>query len=122
MRSAMKPVHAAVLGAVLIGAAVIPPGTMADVAIERLIEIARTKANHEAIAAHYEQEAALLRQKAEEHVRLAFLYRRGLEGTHGNGERLAEHCEGLVEKYKAAAEENVELAILHRELAAQAAE
>lgn len=98
------------------------PLALAEVSIETLIETARTKATHEAIAAHYEQDAATLREKAEEHARLALLYARGLEGTHGKGERLSGHCEGLAEKLRAAAEDSIELARLHRELAAQAAE
>lgn len=99
-----------------------PPLALAEVSTETLIETARTKAAHEAIAAHYEQDAATLRAKAEEHARLALLYARGLEGGHGQGERLSEHCQGLAEKLRAAAEDSIELARLHRELAAQSAQ
>lgn len=99
-----------------------PPLALAEVSIETLIETAKTKAAHEAIAAHYEQDAATLRAKAEEHARLALLYARGLEGGHGQGQRLSEHCQGLAEKLRAAAEDSIELARLHRELAAQSAQ
>ena len=55
---------ASMLGAVLIGLTVMQINAVADVSIEQLIETAKTKADHEALASHYEAAAAALQAKA----------------------------------------------------------
>ena len=87
--------------------------------LEQGIESAKTKADHEAIAVLYEQEAKTLQEKAEKHLGLANRY-----GSLGSYETvkggMVEHCNAIARKYQEAAKEYLELAKLHREMAAQA--
>lgn len=87
------------------------------------IETAKTRADYEALAAFYEQEAKSLQAKAEEHKEMGKAYSKigHLSGTAFKAKHnLVQHCDRLVEKYKGAAQENLALAKLHRELAAKA--
>ena len=87
--------------------------------MEEMIQTAKSKADHEAIAARYEAEAKELLVQAESYVRMAKLYT-GMEVGGGKGPELARHCEELRADLRAAAGQNEDLARLHRELAAQA--
>jgi hypothetical protein len=82
------------------------------------IESAKTKADHEALAAFYEQEAKSLQAKAEEHKEMGKAYSKF--GHLKEKQHLVTHCDRLVEKYNGAANESLALAKLHRELAAKA--
>ncbi len=88
------------------------------VSMEQQILNAKTKADHEALAAQYEQEAKELEKKAEEHKEMAKAYSRNpaLEAKHG----LVTHCNRLAEKYAEAAKEDIALAKLHHQLAEKA--
>ena len=82
------------------------------------IESAKTRADHEALAAFYEQEAKTAQAKVEEHKQMAKAY--GKIGHLVEKHNMLQHCDRLVEKYKDVAKENLALAKLHRELAAKA--
>ena len=76
---------------------------------------AKTKADHEALAKHYEQVAREMRQKAEEHQKilkdfLAHPYLYGKLGQYG----YQAHCENLIRVYNEAANMNLEMAKTHR--------
>ncbi|MGH8578761.1 MAG: hypothetical protein ACREVK_01105 [Gammaproteobacteria bacterium] len=85
--------------------------------MEQAIENAKTKADHEALAAHFEQEAKMMKDKAEEHLRMAKAY-----GAlrHKAASTFGQHCEAVASQYEAAATENLALAKLHRQLAEEA--
>ncbi|WP_077729686.1 hypothetical protein [Methylocaldum sp. 14B] len=85
--------------------------------MEAAIQSAKTKADHEALAAHYEQAADEARQKVEEHKKLLAEYLRApyLHGKHAIGFKT--HCEYLIDLYSKAADENLAMAKLHREIA-----
>jgi hypothetical protein len=83
------------------------------------IQEAETKADHEALAAHYEEEAARLQDKAIEHRRMAKVYARGIV-YRARRNTLVEHCEFLASKYQEVAGETLGLAKLHRQFAAEA--
>jgi len=100
----------------LVGCA--PAGKMTH-DMDARIQSASTKADHEALAAHYEQEAKALQEQASEHQKLVETYRRTTYGKVSSAE-LARHCEHLAAKYLEAAGANLDLAREHRELAAQA--
>lgn len=74
---------------------------------------AKSKADAEALAAQYEQEAGELQAKAEEHREMAKAYRTGYFGPGGKFD-LARHCSNLAKKYEEAAKEDLELAKLQR--------
>lgn len=86
--------------------------------IEKAVASAKTRADHEAIAADYEKAAATAKAEARKHRNLAKFYHglpvgRG-EGSHGT----ASHCENLAKLSEQAAEEYLDLAKAHRETAA----
>jgi len=82
------------------------------------IEAAKTPADHEAIAAAYDKEAAQLESMAKEHEAMAKSYRAAAAGTKGsNPTAMAAHCNKLMTQYKAAAQENRDLAAAHRQMA-----
>jgi hypothetical protein len=79
------------------------------------IAAASTPADHEAIAASYEQEAARLEALAKNHQSMAKAYE-AAGATHKglNVPAMAMHCKKLSEQYTAAARESRELAREHR--------
>ena len=121
------------MGGVLIsGAALLSMSACAPVGkmthdMDTMIQSATTKADHEALATHYEQEAKALQAKAADHRSMAQAYaKRGdylqtksnlALGYVGTKSSLVQHCDSLASKYQEAAGENLELAKLHRQLA-----
>jgi hypothetical protein len=85
---------------------------------EDLIATATTKADHEAIADHYDQQAEEALEKVE-------LMRKHLESYESSGTNVIprqkayfiQHCKSLIYGYKDIARDNEELAKLHREIA-----
>ncbi len=86
--------------------------------VEEAIATAAAKADHARIAAYYEQEAADLEKKLEQHKRMNEAYRRG-HLKHGKGS-MSYHCAKLISYYEAAIAEQLELANEHRAMAEQA--
>ncbi len=86
--------------------------------LEQAITGAKTPADHEVIASHYDREAATAKAKAEEHRKLVEAYRnigRGRFPMEGHGQRLAQN-------YESVTAENAALAEAHREMAREAAQ
>jgi len=81
-----------------------------------MITMAKTPADHEKLAAHYEQEAKAARAKSEEHKAMADAYRKGggalIEKLHFD-----QHCDGLAKSYASMADEFDALAKAEREAA-----
>ena len=88
--------------------------------LEQMISTAKSKAEHEALAAHYEAEAKQALERAERHLLMEKNYRVLESG--GKGPKFSVHCKNLVAKYQEAAEENRQLSDLHHQMATQAAE
>jgi hypothetical protein len=106
------------VGVLLLGGACAPAGKMTH-DMNTMIQQASTKADHEALAAHYEEEARALRAKATEHEMRAQAYAKG--GGYVKGKtNLIQHCNVLAAKYREVATEYLDLAKEHRELAAAA--
>ena len=87
--------------------------------LEQKIENARSRADHEAIASQYEQQAGVDKTAAEKHQGYAKSYRQAWANRGGQA-NMASHCENLAKTYQQAADENLALAKLHRQLAAEA--
>ncbi len=86
--------------------------------VSHLVENAKTAKDHQAIAGHFEEEAAGFDAKAATHERLAKQYKMGAGiGPKGNSSGLANHCNSLVKNLKASAADAREMARLHREFA-----
>jgi hypothetical protein len=103
---------AAALFTVDIVAAAAPAGLLDPVTVTA----AKTKADHQALAAAYEAEAAAAEQKAQMHVEMAAKYRDF--GTKPPWSAMASHCTQLKKQYVETAKLNRELAAEHRKLAA----
>ena len=86
--------------------------------MSQAIHNAETKADHEALAQHYEDVAQEMQNKVEEHKKILSEYQRrpwvfGRQVATGYGV----HCENLIRIYSQAAEENREMAKMHRAMA-----
>src|SRR5437773_10944016 len=79
-----------------------------------MITAAKTPAEHEKLATHYDQEAKAARAKAEEHKKMADAYRKAggplIEKLHFD-----QHCDSLVKSFTATADELDALAKAERE-------
>ena len=82
--------------------------------LEQRIEIAVTRADHEALALSYDREAAAARDKAATHRKMAKAY----VGAR-SGPTMQAHCTALVRDYESVATEYDALATLHRQIATQ---
>lgn len=85
--------------------------------IKALTQGAKTAADHEALAAHYEEDAKMLEEKAEEHKKILseyrakpYLYGKGYVG-------FDVHCERLIDLYTKSAQQSLEMAKMHRQMA-----
>ncbi|HWO99701.1 MAG TPA: hypothetical protein VNL74_03650 [Methylococcus sp.] len=82
------------------------------------IQSAKTKADHEALAEHYEETAEEMENKAVEHEALLREYQREPWRFGKLATGFGNHCQNLIRIYRQAAEENREMAKMHRETAA----
>lgn len=105
----------------VVPALVIQPAMAADVPIDQMIEKAKTRADHEAIVAYYEDQAKIYNEKAEQHKKMSAAYRSMTPGKGGVAGFVA-HCNKLMNKYGELAKENQELAKLHHKFAEQSAQ
>jgi hypothetical protein len=85
--------------------------------IEKMIESAKTPADHQAIADYYQRMADAAKAKAAEHTKMAQDYK---TGAFGSKTHFHEHCETLARLYQSEAKEYAALAEAHRQMAAKA--
>ena len=100
---------------------VVAADTVSHDRLMQMIQSAKTRADHEEIAAIYEQQARADRAAAENHQSMARMYR-GIDPTGGGrgAGQMAAHCKSIAESYARAADEHSALAELHRKHAAEA--
>jgi len=88
------------------------------VSMPEMISMAKTAAEHEKLAAHYEQEAKAAKAKSGEHAKMADAYRKAggalIEKLHFD-----QHCDSLAKSYASMAEEFEALAKAEQEAAKQ---
>ena len=84
------------------------------------VQDAKTRADHENLAKHYEDAAKEMREKAVEHKKLAAQYEANKQLYGKQAQSLISHCQGLIRIYEQAAAENMSMGELHREAAASA--
>ena len=84
--------------------------------IEKQIESANTKADHEAIAALYEEEAKGIDADVAQHKRMSAAYQ-GARQLRELGIRMRKHCDMLIKNYEDAAVGIREMAHAHRDMA-----
>lgn len=118
----MKRVTAVLaVGLILLAVAVLPtiragaqPTTVTDDNLEQMIASAKTPAEHEAIAAYFEQEAAEAKKKAELHKGTAETYRK-LKIS--KPVYMAEMCDVIATSFRKAATDAESLAKMHHKMA-----
>lgn len=87
--------------------------------LDQMITSAKTPADHEAIAAFYDQEAADAKSKAELHRKTADTYR---QMKISKPVYMAEMCDGIAAGFKKTASDAENLAKMHREMAKKASQ
>ena len=87
--------------------------------LQQRIEAAHTRADHQALAAYYNGEAAAARAKAAEHREMIKAYHKQVAGGHGNA-NMATHCNSLITGYESIAADYERMATSHRQMAEQA--
>lgn len=107
------------LGLFLLQASVVRAGEHDD--IMSMVEHAKTKADHEAIAAYYEKQAEAAKNQAELHRKMEKSYAVAPGGgTKGSATSLSQHCAALAKHYESLAQEYTTLAAAHRDMAKSA--
>lgn len=80
------------------------------------VQKAETKADHEALAKHYEEAAAEMQLKVDEHKKLLSQYEAKSYLYGRQAQSFRDHCQGLVNAYEKAAEANRAMAEMHRQM------
>ena len=104
------------LSVVLAGCASGPFATAQD-PVQR-VEAARTASDHQALATHYDQQAAAARASAADHRKMGSSYSGMYAGGRG-GASMAAHCNNIVRSQESMAAEYEAMAAAHRQLAGQ---
>lgn len=85
--------------------------------IEEMVKNARTPADHQALAAHYDALAADAESRAASHRTMANSYR-GIPIPKGGGTTaMVQHCENLAKSFDSQAREYKAMAAAHRQMA-----
>jgi hypothetical protein len=85
--------------------------------LDAKISAAKTAADHEAIAACYEDMAKDAQAKADEHKKMAKAYSMSAVGNQATKTHFHQHCESLIRSYEAEAKEYDAMAKAHRQAA-----
>jgi hypothetical protein len=88
--------------------------------LDAKIGVAKTAAEHEAIATCYEDMAKDARSKVAEHEKMAKAYGMAGVGNQATKTHFHQHCEALIRSYAAEAKEYDALAKAHRDMAKHA--
>ncbi len=83
------------------------------------IQDAKTSADHEELAKHYEDTAKKMQLKAEEHKKRLERYKSKSHIYGKQAEFLQDHCKNLINIYEQAVEANQSMADSHRKMAAE---
>jgi hypothetical protein len=84
--------------------------------MSQAVQSASSKADHEALAKHYEETAKEMQLKVDEHKKLLSLYQSKSYLYGRQAEDFKAHCERLIDVYEKAAEENLKMANMHRQM------
>lgn len=105
------------IGLTLAGCATSPQAPSSE--LLQKIESARTRADHENLAAYYNKAAQDARSTAEGHRKMAKSYQSWQTAGRG-GSGIYSHCNALAAQYDKAAEEYAAMAATHRQMGQQA--
>jgi len=82
------------------------------------VQSAKTRADHEALAQHYDDAAKEMQAKAAEHKKMVAQYEANKSLYGKQAQSLISHCQGLARIYDQAAADNMSMAESHRQMAA----
>lgn len=117
LKFARRIAAALLLSVILAGCASGPAAPPADL-LQR-VESARTPADHEALAAHYDKQASAARASAQVHRKMATSYQGMIAGGRG-GASMPAHCNAIVANQEAIAADYEAMAAAHRQMGQQA--
>ena len=117
LKSSRRIASVLLLCVVLAGCASGPQTPSPDL-LQRM-ESARTRGDHEALAAYHDREASAARAVAEDHRKMAKSYQAMVVGGRGGASMIA-HCNSIVRLYEGIAAEFEGMAEGHQYLAKQA--
>jgi hypothetical protein len=84
--------------------------------MSQAVQSAESKADHEALAKHYEAAAQEMQLKVDEHKKLLSQYESKSYLYGKQAQSFKNHCEYLINAYEKAAEANVSMAKMHRQM------
>ncbi|OAI02018.1 MULTISPECIES: hypothetical protein [Methylomonas] len=84
--------------------------------MSQAVQSASSKADHEALAKHYEEAAKDLQLKVDEHKKLLSQYQAKSYLYGKQADTLVSHCRVLINAYEKAAEANLSMAAMHRQM------
>ncbi len=84
------------------------------------VQSAKTSADHESLAKHYEDIAKEMQLNAQEHQKKLKLYETNSYRYGKQAQLLQDHCRNLIRIYEQAVEENMTMAASHRKMATEA--
>ncbi|OAI06988.1 MULTISPECIES: hypothetical protein [Methylomonas] len=84
--------------------------------MNQAVHNAKTKADHEALAQHYEEAAKVMQLKVEQHKKLLSQYQSKSYLYGKQAQSFKDHCQWLINVYEKAVEENLSMAKLHRQM------
>lgn len=84
--------------------------------MSQAVQNASSKADHEALAKHYEEAAAEMQTKVDEHKKLLAQYEAKSYIYGRQAQDFKAHCEGLINAYEKAVEANLSMAKMHRQM------
>ena len=84
--------------------------------MSQAVQNAKSKADHEALAKHYEEAANEMQLKVEEHKKLLSQYQSKSYLYGKQAQSFKDHCQWLINAYEKAAEENLSMANMHRQM------
>ena len=122
----MRIFGTAVIGMALAAALCVPVGVAlaADpehgMMLEESVKNAKTPADHEALAKHYDELAAQATKEAAEHRAMGAAYKGMPATSSGKGSGLSampQHCDNLAKNFEAEASEYKAMAAAHRQMA-----
>ena len=80
------------------------------------VQSATSKADHEALAKHYEEAAKELQLKADEHKKLLSQYHAKSYLYGKQAQSIENHCDVLIRAYEKVADANLNMAKMHRQM------
>ena len=117
LKASRRIASAFLLSVLLVGCASGPTAPPPDL-VQR-IESARTRDDHEALAAYYDREASTARASAAAHRKMATSYQGMMSGGRGTASMPA-HCNAIVRSQEGIAAEYEGMAAAHRQMGQQA--